>query len=277
MGTRDYHEAMARLAGRFLRRLILTLGICGVWVAYPQDHPARSIEISLPAGVNSESVYIRYVLAGGSFGGLVQARPGVSSYFVSTMAGERAATGIKALLYAPGCALQTLDVSLSGSGTPQYPFTCRPIPAVSISGTIAHPDRLYSRGATLQARYIARWAAGFLGLDDSFAPIIPVGEASKLSVDGSFQISVPDFSAPAGTVDRSEEFQIWAKDKVSGNLTALLLPQGHQSITTRMGGLKVLSTYPADIVFAPCDINSAQAHDAEGFALRPDIADTCSR
>jgi hypothetical protein len=268
---------MARLADRFLRRLIFTLGICGVWIAYPQDHPARSIEISLPAGVNSETVYIRYVLAGGSFGGLVQARPGVSSYFVSTMAGERAATGIKALLYAPGCALQTLDHSLSGSDTPQYPFTCRPIPAVSISGKVAHPDRLYSRGATLQARYIARWAAGFLGIDDSFAPVIPVGEASKLSVDGSFQISVPDFSAPAGAVDRSEEFQIWAKDKVSGNLTALLIPQGHQSITTRMGGLKVFSTYPEDIVFAACDINSAQTHDAEGFALRPDVADACGR
>jgi hypothetical protein len=255
----------------------LAFGICGVWIAYPQNPPTRSIEVRLPAGVNSETVYIRYVLAGGSFGGLVQARPGVASYFISTMAGERAATGIKALLYAPGCALQTLDISLSGVNTPQYAFVCKPIPAVSISGKIAHPDRLYSRGATLQARYIARWAAGFLGIDDSFAPIIPVGEASKLSADGGFQISLPDFSSPAGTVDRSEEFQVWAKDKVSGNLMALLIPEDYQSITTRMGGLKILSAYPTDIVFAPCAINSAQTHDAEGFALRPDIADTCSR
>ncbi len=268
---------MPRLAARFSQILILTLGICGVWVAYPQDHPTRSIEISLPAGVNSETVYIRYVLAGGSFGGLVQARPGVSSYLVSTMAGERAATGIKALLYAPGCALQTLDLSLSGSDTPQYAFICKPIPAVSISGKVAHPDRLYGRDATLQARYIARWAAGFLGIDDSFAPIIPVGEASKLSADGSFQISVPDFSARPGAVDRSEEFQIWARGEASGNLVALLIPQGLESITTRMGGLKILSTYPSDIVFVPCDISSAQTHDAEGFALRPDVADTCSR
>jgi hypothetical protein len=268
---------MPRLAARFLRMLILTLGICGAWVACPQNHLTRSLEISLPAGVNSETVYIRYILAGGSFGGLVQVRPGVSSYAVSTMAGERAATGIKALLYAPGCALQTLDLALSGSSSPHYAFICKPVPAVSISGKVAHPDRLYSRGATLQARYIARWAAGFLGVDDSFAPIIPVGEASKLSADGGFQISVPDFSAPAGTADRSEEFQIWAKDKISGNLMALLMPEGHQSIATRMGGLKILSTYPTDIVFAPCDINSAQTHDAEGFALRPDTADTCGR
>ena len=271
---------MPWLAARFLRILILTLGICGVWLAYPQDRPARSIEISLPAGVNSETVYIRYILAGGSFGGLVQVRPGVSSYAVSTMAGERAATGIKALLYAPGCALQTLDLSLSGSNSPHYAFICKPIPAVAISGKVAHPDRLYSRGATLQARYIARWATGFLGVDDSFVPVIPVGEASQVSADGSFKISVPDFSAPAGTagtIDRAEEFQIWAKDKISGNLMALLIPEGHQSVTTRMGGLKILSTYPADIVFAPCDINSAQTHDAEGFALRPDTANTCGR
>ena len=204
-------------------------------------------------------------------------RPGVSSYVISTMAGERAATGIKALLYAPGCALQTLDLPLSGSDSPQYAFICKPIPAVSISGKVAHPDRLYSRGATVQARYIARWAAGFLGVDDSFVPVIPVGEAPNLSADGGFQISFPDFSAPGGTVDRSGEFQIWAKDKVSDNLMALLIPEGHQSITTRMGGLKISSTYPTDMIFAPCDINSAQTHDAEGFALRPDIADTCSR
>lgn len=78
-------------------------------------------------------------------------------------------------------------------------------------------------------------------------------------------------------MERSEEFQIWARDKVSGNLVALLIPEGHQSITTRMGGLQVLSTYPTDIVFAPCDVNSAQMHDSEGFALRPDIADACGR
>src|SRR5580692_2246295 len=120
---------MPRLAARFLRMLIVTLGMCAVWVAYPQDHPTRSLEISLPAGVKSETVYIRYVLAGVSFGGLAQTGPGVSSYFISTMAGERAATGIKALIYAPCCALQTLDLSLSGSNTPQYAFICRPIAA----------------------------------------------------------------------------------------------------------------------------------------------------
>lgn len=173
---RDYHGAMPRLAARFSQTLILALGTCGGWVAYPQDRPIRSIEVSLPAGVNSETVYIRYVLAGGSFGGLVQTRPGVSSYFISTMAGERAATGIKALIYVPGCALQTLDLPLSGSDTPQYAFVCNPIPVVSISGNIAHPDRLYGRGVTLQARYIALWGAGFLGIDDSFAPVIPVAE-----------------------------------------------------------------------------------------------------
>jgi hypothetical protein len=257
--------------------LIFALGICGGWVVYPQDHPTRSIEISLPAGVKSETVYIRYVLAGGSFGGLVETRPGVSSYFVSTMAGERAATGIKALIYAPGCALQTLDLSLSGSNTPQYAFVCKPIPPVSIAGRVAHPDRLYNGGATIQARYLARWATRFLGLDDSAVPVITVGDAPQFSADGRFLISLPDFSASPGIADGPGEFQIWARGKVSGNLVALLIPQGLESIATRMGGLKILSTYPSDIVFAPCDINSAQTHDAEGFALRPDIANTCGR
>lgn len=259
------------------RVLIAAIGICVGWVAYPQDRPSRSIEITLPAGVKSETVYIRYVLAGGTFGGLVQTKPGVSSYFINTMAGKRAATGIKALLYAPGCALQTLDLSLSGSNTPQYAFVCMPVSNVSIAGRVDHLDRLYGRDVILQANYIARWASGFLGLDDSFVPVIPVGDTPQLSANGGFQISVPNFSAQAGGAARSEEFQIWAKDKGTGDRIAFLIPQGHQSITTRMGGLNVLSTYPSDIVFRPCDTNSAQTHDAEGFALRPDIADACGR
>lgn len=267
---------MPRPPARFLRVLILALGICGAWVAYPQRHLTRSLVILLPAGVASETVYIRYVLAGGSFGGIVETRPRVSSYVIDTMAGERAATGIKALLYAPGCAPQTMDLSLSGSDTPQYTFICNPIPVVPISGIVAHPDRLYNRDVTVQARYIAGWAAAFLGLDASFDPIISVGDTSQLTPEGRFQITVPNLSALAGP-DRAEEFQIWAKDKVTGNLVALLIPAGHQPIVTRMGGLKILSAYPADMVFAPCDINSAQTHDAEGFALRPDIADGCSR
>jgi hypothetical protein len=44
----------------------------------------------------------------------------------------------------------------------------------------------------------------------------------------------------------------------------------------RMGGLKIQSEYPSETVFAPCAADTP-VHDAEGFALRPDIYDACDR
>ncbi len=148
---------------------------------------------------------------------------------------------------------------------------------ISIQGALILPERLYGHKVKLQAKYIARWAQSLLGLDESIVTSIPVGDVAHLSADGRFRLAIPDLSqdALAGTPDHPGEIQIWAKDETSDAIVAKLIPTGPQFIRARMGGLKVRNQYPSEVVFAPCAAGSAQGHDKEGFAMRPDIADAC--
>jgi len=229
--------------------------------------------------VSSESVFIQYVLAGEDLGEWVQPRPGVSAYRISTTHDGRPATRIKALLYAPDCAIQTLDLPVSDSNDQPYSFVCRPLPSVAITGTLTRTDRLYGRGVKLQAKYVARWARSFFEVGDGVVTTIPLGDVAYLSQDGRFRLSVPDLSQDplAGAPDHPGEFQIWARDKITEDLVAQLIPRGAQFIKTRMGGLKIVSEYPSEIVFVPCAANPPQVHDAIGFALRPAPVDACDR
>src|ERR1035438_7783964 len=96
-----------RLAG-FVGKLILLAAFC-----YAQPTPSRYVEIKLPPEVLSETFFARYVLAGQDFGGWVHPLPNISSYGIGTAFEGSPVTGIKAILYAPGCAIQTLDLHRS--------------------------------------------------------------------------------------------------------------------------------------------------------------------
>jgi hypothetical protein len=258
--------------------LSLLAGVCSGQIPQPAASPAHYFEIKLPRGVISENVFVRYQLAGAEIGGWVQPRPGVSSYFINTTHQGRPATQIKALLYAQGCAIQTLDLPVSTSNNHRYSFVCLPLPSVGIVGAITRTDRLYGRDVKLQVKYVARWAQSFLELGDGIVTTIPVGEA-HLSPDGRFRLSVPDFSQDpwAGAPDHPGDLQIWAREKTSEDLVAQLIPAGPQVLKTQMGGLKIRSEYPSEVVFVPCAANPPQVHDATGFALRPAPVDACDR
>jgi hypothetical protein len=101
--------------------------------------------------------------------------------------------------------------------------------------------------------------------------VITLGDPVDLSPDGRFHLSIPDLSSPP-----NGDLRIQAKDKATGDPGALLIPEP-RARATRMGGLKILREYPAEIVFTPCALNSSQLHDSEGFALRPDLEDACTR
>jgi hypothetical protein len=241
--------------------------------------PAHYLEIKLSPGMISENVFIRYVLARDELGGWVQPRAGVSSYFISTSHEGRPASGIKALLYAPGCGVQTLDLPVSDSNNQQYSFTCKPLSSVRIAGTLTHAHRLYGRAVKVEARYVARWAQAFLKLHAGILTAIPVGDVASVSTDGRFRLSVPDFSEDplAGAPDHPGEIQIWARDKTSAEIVAQLIPAGPQDFKTRMGGLKIQSEYPAETNFVPCAVNPHQLRDRFGFAVRTDADDGCER
>ncbi len=262
---------MPRPAAGFSPALILFTCICSAQIP-------RYVEIKLPPGLPSETVFIRYLLAGDDFGDWVRARPGVSSYFIGASRQGRPATQIKAILYAPGCAIQTLDLPVSASSNEPYSFLCRPLPNIWIAGTLTRMDQLSGRELKLRARYIARWAPAFLEIDARILTAIPVGDVADVSRDGHFRLSVPDFSQDplAGAPDHTGELQIWATDKITQEVVAELIPAGPKSIKTRMGALKIQSEYP-ETTFAPCVANPPGIHDAFGFALRTDDTNTCER
>ena len=271
-------KAMRYTVARFFRALLLGAAVCAGQIPQLPALPSHYVEINLPAGVISERVFIRYLLAGEDFGGWVRPRPGVSSYIISTTREGRPATRIKALLYTRGCAIQTLDLPVLDSNQ-QYSFICQPLSSVWIAGALTRSDRLYSHEVKLQAKYVARWAQSFFGLGDGLVTSIPVGDVADVSADGRFRLSVPDLSQDplAGAPDHPGELQIWARDKASEDIVAQLIPAGPQVIKVRMGGLRIQREYHSEIVFAPCAVNPPQLHDAIGFALRPDASDSCDR
>jgi len=240
---------------------------------------SSSIEILLPPGFGSERFFVRYLTTGGDVGGWIQPRANVSSYNISTTHEVQAAARIKALLYNPGCAIQTLDLPLSDQGIQQYSFVCQSLPNIQIVGKLVRSDRLYGRNVRLQARYVARWAQSFLGLDGEIVEFIPIAETNDVLENGEFRLSLPDLSrdALAGSPDHSGELQIWARDAATGSIVAQMIPAGPGIERTRMGGLKIQTSYPSEIIFAPCAANNPRVYDAIGFALRPGPEDMCDR
>ena len=267
---------MLRWLAGFVGILILLAAFCSGQTQTPAN-PSHYVEIKLPPEVISETFFARYVLAGQDFGGWVHPLPKISSYGISTTFEDRPVTGIKAILYAPGCAIQTLDLHLTGADNPQFPFICQPMRSIAIQGALILSERLYGCKVKLQAKYIARWAQSFLGLDESVVTSIPIGNVAHLSADGRFRLVIPDLSQDplAGTPDHPGEIQVWAKDETSDAIVAKLIPTDPLFLKARMGGLKVSNEYPSEVVFAPCAERPAQRHDKEGFAMRPDISDAC--
>ena len=224
-------------------------------------------------------MFIRYRLAEEELGGWILPQPGVSSYIIGTTHAGLPATRIKAILYARGCEIQTLDLPVSGSDHQRYLFVCRPLSSVWINGALTRTDWLFGHEVNLQVKYLARWAQSFLGLGDDLSTTIPVGDVTYLSSGGRFRLLLPDFAQDplAGAADHPGEFQIWARDKTGQGIVAQLSPAGPQILKAGVRSLKIQSEYPSEIVFAPCTAGLPHFHDEFGFGLRPGARDLCDR
>ena len=121
-------------------------------------------------------------------------------------------------------------------------------------------------------KYVARWAGRFLGLGDAILTDIPLGGTQHSTANGTFQLSLPDFSEDplAGTTDHPGELQLLGRD-ASGKIVAQIIPTV-QFLRTRMGGLRIRKDYPVSVDFAPCSAphKAVQPRDEFGFAIRTD-------
>ena len=230
------------------------------------------LEIKIPDNVPSENVFIRYVFSGDDLGGWVDARPGVPSYRISTN-GRRGGT-IRAVLYAPGCAIETLDLALRAAANPTHTFDCKPIGTVSLRGRLTRTDWMDGRDLRLQARYVARWAPSFLGLKLLVPMIVPLNGRVAADADGRFDMTLPDFAQDpqSGSSDHTGEVQIWAVDPLHGTEIAHLIPVGKSNSGNRTGSLRIEPAYPTEVVFDPCSIGRPPMGliKRDGFVVRGD-------
>ena len=121
------------MAGKSLISALSFIAICS-----GQPRPAQSFEIN-PPGVPSASLVVRYFIAGayGSHDGWISPRPDQKSYLINTIYQDLPASSIKAILYAPGCAIETFSGSLTRERPREYDFQCHPLSTVSLDGVIA--------------------------------------------------------------------------------------------------------------------------------------------
>lgn len=255
--------------------LFLGVSICSAQAPAPAGGATAHVAISLPVGVRSETIFMRYVLDD-DFGGWLQPRAGVSSYFIGATLQGTPAHRFRALIYAPGCMIQTVDLPIVSPAVPHYSFVCQPLQNVTLTGTFIKPDRLDGQEINLQVKYVGRWAQRFLGLGDGIVTDIPLGVTQGASANGAFSLSVPDLSEDslAGAADHPGEIQFWGRNPASGKIVAQIIPTD-RLLRTRMGGLRIRKQYPDPLEFAPCSAphHGLQPHDAFGFALRPDPSD----
>ena len=241
--------------------------------------PQTYLEIRLPNGVQSESVLIRYVVAGDDFGGWVKPQLGLPAYRISAIRNGAVASGIKAIVYAPGCGIETVDVAFPDAGNRDYNFVCRATGTVRVGGKVLQAELLSKHEVVLQAEYLAHWASAVLGLGGDLPLTIPLGEPVALGTEGRFELSVPDFATDPGARARLSEIQIWAIDKSDGTNVAQLFPVTKPDAKTRVSGLRIQRAYPAEIAFSPCTVNPRDhvLHTREGFAIRPESPRPCER
>ena len=210
----------------------------------------RSVNIVLLGAILSEKVHIDYVLYGpfGASGNFITPKPGLTSYQISSYVDGKAAGEVKGFIWAAGCKMVTFEDLLVDSADVQETFSCSPLGTVHLAGQIrsAPPGK---KPVEIRVDYMASWACDFFGFVDCMVPQIEVGVV-RPDAHGSFEIELPDFAADAiaSKSKSGTELQLVLRE-VEGNLVADLEPE-QEALRTPGGRLKIVSSYPQNLVFS---------------------------
>jgi hypothetical protein len=268
---KPYHIGMSA------RLMLWFSALMAVSVCCAQTPPA-TFEFRIPDQVRPQDAFIRYVITGDDFGGWINTKPGVSSYHVN-IEGRRTSS-IRAIFYAPGCAIEMVDIALQSTVNRQHSFACEPLATEQVDGKVQTTGWLDGRNVRIEAKYVARWAPGFLGIAKEVPLTIPLAQRAPIAADGRFQIAVPNFlrDAHSGAANGTGELQIWAVDADRGAEIAHLIPLGNANSGDRTGSLKLSAAYPNGLLFDVCSVGRQPARliRREGFVIRDsDPAETC--
>jgi len=189
-------------------------------------------------------------------------------------------TRFRAIVYVPGCALQTVDLAISEPRNYQYLFRCVLIPQTQIQGMVLQPGGSLIHDVTVEAKYVASWAPAFFQYDDGTTTEIPLGDKATFHGQNKFSLQVPDLSKDklATSADHPGEIRIWVRDTGNGRIAdQLRLTSSEPALpVSKMGGIPISALSENGAVLRFCETEAFISHDSYGFAVRDDSAGRCA-
>jgi hypothetical protein len=233
--------------------LILMWATCIASAQIPESQ--QPLTVILPPGVPSEKVHIGYVLGGrfGAHGDYVRPMADADSYSIPTSVEGKPAESIQMVVWAPGCETQTFTVTLRESAHNELQFECTTLRMVTLTGHIHPVDLIRRKPSEVAIWYLAEWECKFFGRVDCMVPQFEVATVQP-DANGSFEVELPDFSSDsiAGDAKRwgafTGEFRVVLRETRTWNPIASLQTE-LTDLRTPGWGLKIMSTYPSDLVF----------------------------
>ena len=214
--------------------------------------------IRVDPSVKPAELQVRYFMMGdfGGFGGYQVDHHGESAIQIHTEVEGKPAKGLKAVLYAPSCQIQTISIVDLSTSSREGEFRCTPLGETKLQGKFPRGPMTLDRKMEVEIRYLGFWGHGFGGITDGFVLSFDIAKSSVES-EGSFQAYLPNFAESGELSPRVEDaaFSFLLRDPNSGNMLAELKPPASLS---RTGYLKIIPSYPQMIEF-----------DAEWSAVSP--------
>ena len=205
------------------------------------DHDVFTISVVGPT--QAKDVQVRYYFTGesGSFGSSTASATDDNKIVIQSASQGRPAKTLKLIAYAPGCQFVTISVDDLSAGNRQGEFQCTPLNTVQFYGK-ADVSALAEKALQVGVLYNCDWAGEFFGLHGGFSPF-SLGRA-EIDFDGSFTISLPDFSSDPlwESLSNKATLMFVVGDSATGHPLAALTPLSDSA--AKGGGLKVAPGYP---------------------------------
>lgn len=246
---------------------ILMWAACIASAQIPESQP--TLTVTLPRGIPSEKIVIRYVLGGpfGAHGDYVRPMAHADSYLIPTSVEGKPGESIQMVAWAPGCETRTFTVELRQRAYNELPFECTILPMVTLTGHIHPVDLIRGKPSEVAIWYLAEWECKFFGWADCMVPQFEVATA-RPDAYGFFEVELPDFSSDPIAGDAKHwgaftgEFRVVLRETGTWNPIASLQTE-LRDLRTPGWGLKIMSTYPSDLVFVGEAPDQGRAAPAE--------------
>lgn len=226
--------------GLFLA-LLLTLFSAAIAQQPAENQTIFTIDVAAPT--KAQDVQVRYFYSGelGGYASSIASPSDDNRIAIKTGVEGQSATSLKLVAYAPGCQLVTISVNDLASGNRQGSFQCAALDTLEFHG---HANSaVQGKGLQAQVLYECNWCTRFFGLKSASISPFSLGKAD-IGSDGSFTISLPDFSADPlwSSLANDASLFFYVVAGTNGQPVGALKPSS--DISGKEGALKVAASYP---------------------------------